>query len=594
VVNWYNTANLSTRSEKQWLWTSANADKWTNFLGILVTIGLARLFRIVLRSLHLYSLPRRSSNECQSSGPRETGLRIFEPEETAAEAFAWHRILDALEDFSSGRIRMQSDARLQSNFVWRSCVNLLLGLSSLAFYVAILICGVVTAYIATDSIALSDHPHCGIYIPNATDYEAKSAIVQSYEWDLQEESRNWAQTCYGAERGTDGCNYFVNQEIPYTVDRNAACPFQTADLCHGNGANSIRFTTGAVSGALLGVNAPKVYEFNKTTSCSPLNMNRTYIDFYKQVGTTWSFRYYYGPSVNIGNASFQTYRHTDFGDAPMYIVDSVVWAEGPDTGWTPIPELQPEPGSSITLISVLSQAILYSQPSDDPIFPAKTKQYPGSKYWMNFHAPATILGCVDSTQWRDPERLDLGWFPLTKVPGREEPSNAHVRGAMYFLYSALSWESIYSTVSKLGPNALDAQTKISRLVSTPLLPEQWKLEAQKLFNISLARIQFKARDIARGANAGRPGFVRKECPLTPEVCSKTFMFNSNGWKNLHRGASLAVLYSCTIFIFLAIPTGEEMLLFEALPALVNSGLRSIRELLSAVSAVAITVRDMTR
>lgn len=434
----------------------------------------------------------------------------------------------------------------------------------LLFYLAILVCGVVTAYLATDNTALSAHPNCGTYYPNAINYDELLFITNPYESAIQDDSANWARTCYGAEPGADGCNDFVNQEIPFTV-QNSSCPFPDASMCYENGTSSVQFTTGAVSGSIIGVNAPQVFEFNRTSTCSPLNMNRTFIKLFDKTGSKSTFRYYYGNSGTWEDASWESVRHGDIGEAPTYLINTLTWSSSSTSPeWVPIPGIQPiDPvASSITIIFIVSQKIFYPQPSYDPIFPALdfiNKTEPG--YWMNIAGPGTVLACVDTTVWRTPSANDdEPWGPLSRLPG-PEPTDPHTRGAMYFLNSALYPSNTYSSLSLRGSSALAAQSKINGFLSAPLAPEQWKVEAESLFKTSLTHIQFNARNIARGVPSGFSGYLRQN--RTPEFCRDVFALQATGWQNVDYAASWWIIGICAGLVVAAVPTDEDALLIES-------------------------------
>jgi len=92
-------------------------------------------------------------------------------------------------------------------------------------------------------------------------------------------------------------------------------------------------------------------------------------------------------------------------------------------------------------------------------------------------------------------------------------------------------------------------------VSLPLAKEQWKAEAQQLFETSLARIQIDARNIAQGTAASYPGLQKLEAD--PAVCYQTFLFLSQGWQNVNVTGSIWIVVLAIVFVVLAIPLTDD-------------------------------------
>ena len=62
-------------------------------------------------------------------------------------------------------------------------------------------------------------------------------------------------------------------------------------MCYGNGTVPIEFATGPASGSAIGINAPEVLEFNRITTCSPLNINDSYIELPENNETIETWKY---------------------------------------------------------------------------------------------------------------------------------------------------------------------------------------------------------------------------------------------------------------------------------------------------------------
>ena len=251
-------------------------------------------------------------------------------DEKSLEGKGWHAFLEFLRKLRPGAIQLGTDPSANEVRLpldkdrWKKLSLLFVGaVSYFGFYVGVLLCGIFTARLATDSIAPSASPTCGVFVPPMDDPAITYNVSSPYEFKTQVDSAVWAQRCYHAEHGADGCNLFLQQSIRYDTKHNASCPFAEY-MCYGGRSSSISFSTGAVSVRALGINMPKTYEFERNTTCSPLNMNGTYIKLHKN-GSEYRFTYHYGPSVDIGGDwSWLTRTYgTDVGKSSSYHVGYV-------------------------------------------------------------------------------------------------------------------------------------------------------------------------------------------------------------------------------------------------------------------------------
>ncbi|KAH0553099.1 hypothetical protein GP486_006711 [Trichoglossum hirsutum] len=194
-----------------------------------------------------------------------------------------------------------------------------------------------------------------------------------------------------------------------------------------------------------------------------------------------------------------------------------------------------------------------TEPRSDPIFPTdlNTTGHSGdlsSTFYMRNWPSATALGCVDSLEQCVPDRTIC-----SNISGQRErfsPRDSqkqryyNLRNPFYpaitFL-AALSYyrSDTYWTNANIEERGLDAWRKTTELgFSLGLDQNQWQIEAQKIFNISLARYQLNIMAIARGERIG--GGVKEYNAFTLDgfkdggfrsVC-QTIKIGGAGWKNI--------------------------------------------------------------
>jgi hypothetical protein len=174
----------------------------------------------------------------------------------------------------------------------------LLGLVFLLLYGVFITLCILSGLIVTDGVALSDYSQCGRYYPldPGKDF-SKEAVWIKLMRDIESESGEYVKRCYHAGSGTDGCNYFYNQSIPYTPKHNDTCPFQ-GDICLDGQSSAFTLRTGKVPASTIGINSPLTYTFQRETTCSPLKMDDRFIHPIIERGETIGFRYFYGNSTH--------------------------------------------------------------------------------------------------------------------------------------------------------------------------------------------------------------------------------------------------------------------------------------------------------
>jgi len=219
--------------------------------------------------------------------------------EISIEGEGFHRMLRAIKNSREfpGTLRLPGSGR---KFRYR---DMALGMTLMLVYVGFNVCGVMTTSLGTDKSALSAHPDCGIYVVNATSPHEALTLSRPVEFERQVESAAWAENCYSPSTKTDGCSYFLQQEIEFD-SMDDKCPFQ--DMCYGGSQTAFTLFTQPVNGRAVGINAPKTYEFRRSTTCSPINMNETFVQMTSSKNGERTFRYNYGATWTYGDATWET------------------------------------------------------------------------------------------------------------------------------------------------------------------------------------------------------------------------------------------------------------------------------------------------
>lgn len=201
------------------------------------------------------------------------------------------------------------------------------------------------------------------------------------------------------------------------------------------------------------------------------------------------------------------------------------------------------------MILIANTGISYPAPSYDPIFPAQKQLSDGLFYNMNGFS--TALACHDRTTYCDPDGVTCGTVQEIAYRGWKDDES---RTVFTMLAHSLVWSDTGNAIKQTSGEALEAQSNLIGGQSLILAEEQWKVEAERLFANSLARIQVTARNIARGPTDDLPPSrdLLEEQPAFRSICH-IYKFRSTGWKNLSVAGFLGSFLAGTVLIVLSFP-----------------------------------------
>ena len=153
-----------------------------------------------------------------------------------------------------------------------------------------------------------------------------------------------------------------------------------------------------------------------------------------------------------------------------------------------------------------------------------------------------------SIPWRDRQN-GPEWRLFRDLFGLE--TKGQLPGDLRLFSHSLLNSHTYLSISKRLGAGLNATSRISMSTSLPLAKEQWKVEVTRLFETSLARASFEARNVALGLYAKYPGYVRQN--VDRAMCDRTYVYQAPGWSSINGMWYLILLFPSTIVIVLAFP-----------------------------------------
>jgi hypothetical protein len=154
---------------------------------------------------------------------------------------------------------------------------------------------IVSAGLATNKVGVSLDPSCGDYDFQFNSSSYSEPFLQ-YERQAEAQAGEYAAKCYGPNSVVSDCTRFVNQNIIYSKNEYASCPFD-GDVCDTGKEGAFSLSTGLQSGALLGVNAANPYFFGRTMTCAPMITENNYVKVGLSNRGEKQWEYWYGRSL---------------------------------------------------------------------------------------------------------------------------------------------------------------------------------------------------------------------------------------------------------------------------------------------------------
>ena len=196
------------------------------------------------------------------------------------------------------------------------------------------------------------------------------------------------------------------------------------------------------------------------------------------------------------------------------------------------------------------------KPRSDPLFPSNDAYGNGPKRaYTNNSTRGNAMGCVDYIKVCNMHE-DVCWdnSNLTQAIGSATASTA--RNALFLLLYGLERSNAYFSMAH-NTDLLNATTSSMLFYQDRLHEEQWKVEAEVLFQLSLARITIDIFDLARGTyknfnSSGAPGQSYPLIDRLPKefhgVCNM-FAFHAEGYTNANAIGFWGINVLCVLMFF---------------------------------------------
>ncbi|KAH7119720.1 hypothetical protein B0J11DRAFT_508517 [Dendryphion nanum] len=358
-----------------------------------------------------------------------------------------------------------------------------------------------------------------------------------YDTSRVQAIRNHAQDCYSGV-GSQNCKQLFTRphlKTSIRVDKFTNCPFNNDTICvYGKERKENIFIDSGLldSHSDFGINAPpekRVY-FRQVLKCAPLStQSNKYLES-RQVNITSGYgvlydMYYLGNSTNRNT----TYKYRGDSMGMVMIEGSTnharytlgIKSSMPSTPFQsrfePIPILKKN--DSDVMLAFLSQNnILHIEQCEDPWYMATYKVGVYSNYEQFFddtivryapfpYANTQVMGCTIQHQTCLPPLDGKGEKRCSQLgpAGKDQDdipdrSVEELQMMQWIRRAAMNKFSIPDLLEKLGQDSLASRYGLSLGLQAPLPKDQWKLDVQRWFDISLASMQMSAVDTVTGPN----------------------------------------------------------------------------------------------
>jgi hypothetical protein len=243
--------------------TQKNGALLVAFIALFTTFVCARLWRIFcFASHHVYSSP-----DPQDAVYHHRQAIFKNSDNATAGLISWYQLLQAWRKVGGRPFRRVLPFAL---------VTLLM---AVAFTAASLLSSRIASAMGQEVLVRGS---CGVNIlghyiagqdknPAVETSPAFFTVLLPYLAQRLVAYSNYALSCYASNKNTVGCNTFVKNQLPFTSNRSASCPF-SPELCRLANGNLLLDTGYLNSHSDFGMNAPadKRFLYRRTTHCAPM------------------------------------------------------------------------------------------------------------------------------------------------------------------------------------------------------------------------------------------------------------------------------------------------------------------------------------
>ncbi|KAH6666348.1 hypothetical protein B0J14DRAFT_201246 [Halenospora varia] len=406
--------------------------------------------------------------------------------------------------------------------VLRECSpkDIVLGIFAAGHWVLFIAFGVIVSQIVLGKVVVSKAlPTCGQWYPATTIggvFTAEGNRVYS-ELMLNQtlNADSYVRSCYprGGSQGILDCNKFVTRSLPYQVQQNRPCPFNST-ACLPDARSTVILESGNITLSNLGLNSKysKAISVQKRSTCAVLDADLFRIQQPSLLNASLDYlTYSFWKEKETGKNVTLVFRsNNQFSDD--YKLVSFFLIYDPEDIALPI---RPKTFTSneVTIILLQGLGVSFLEEQDDPWFSVHTPiEYNNDtgnippnyiRYRMdNF---LNVISCMEQYRFCSSitsrctnfeglirsETLTAADYATFGLKGANSTEETDLRRIITLLQLVMPDTALHKSIQGRGGAAMQTTRYLSDGEQLQLGANQWKIELESWFRMCLARLQLE-------------------------------------------------------------------------------------------------------
>ncbi|MCJ1337032.1 hypothetical protein MMC09_002311 [Bachmanniomyces sp. S44760] len=367
--------------------------------------------------------------------------------------------------------------------------------------------------------------NCGIWTLDKAGTSQSGFALNSKSLNDTITAAGYARACYGAASNSLECNQYTQQQLDYTTNQNASCPFGD-NLCVLGATGAFEMDSELIDSHVhLGINSPpnERVQYRRKATCSPIFtkdykeiFNNTGEDAKNEItyGDTFQ-RFHFGPIIDVSNYTYAYNEHTIAEDAGYTLTSLMAISNFSNDVWLVDPVLK-QTASDISIFFLAPNGIRFLNAVDDPFYAAHVPDVVPTAgvnityYQADYYVSA--MACIDQHQFCNPLSNKCTSLAGAGVAANESQALAFTDVQSQVaerIVLSLIYTNMYYSVNGRDASALAASSTVYEKQQAPLPNNQWQIEVSAWYSVGLAKLQQLVVQYATGFVAVPGSYIKK-------------------------------------------------------------------------------------
>ncbi|KAH7394528.1 hypothetical protein BKA66DRAFT_567464 [Pyrenochaeta sp. MPI-SDFR-AT-0127] len=548
--------------------TNRNAATLLSFLAISVTFASNRSWKILRFALYQFLCTRPEKPGRLPSRTRE--LQVILRNVVTAGSTLWTCIELLWTRRRTAKETPQSETAKRSI----NSGSIPLALIAVVHFIAFIAAGILTSRILVGQTVVSRvTPTCGQWQARDIGGTLEQTLTdQSLRLNETQDADNLVRNCYslGVSRGILDCGKLYTRSLPYHLESNAPCPFGD-DLCSTRPEGAFVLDSGPISFRDLGINSKfaKSLSVQRRSICAVVP-DEPFLDqrYLGQDGTEVARSYAFIIKEDVAGFFYSEIVSGTYNLQAYHLVF--------EPEQIPLPIRPTQPDHEPSVIFLRSNGVRFTSKSDDPWFSVHT-QVPGNSSNVVYHTDhfLNVIACKEAVRFcSDTSSTCSSWKGLisalkgadtmfSTLAGPKIQKNTSDYEEISAVYSLVALATRLTSIpdsiqNRPATSALQAARYLETIVQFHLEPEQWKIELEYWFAMSMARLQlgiFNTIEKPPGVNVSQ-AINQWEGTSLKGLCGRV-KFHSASHTTL---STMGIIVVLVVVIFLTLASSLDVIL----------------------------------